>query len=187
MLKITGYRNLFISLLSLILLGACGPKSKLLFEGLSEDLQIKRITPKMKIRMAELEAAGCEDKFEVKDPGMAKTLAVFPGGGQLYNEEPLKAIYYMGTSFFILPYIASFKDAKQTREYLNFESSIQYCEEQLRVLKERENLPAHILLKEKTKKAGSLWSSNPENAYYRAPQISIDGIGKNSYRKMELK
>ena len=39
----------------------------------------------MKIRMAELEAAGCEDKFEVKDSGMAKTLAVFPGGGQLYN------------------------------------------------------------------------------------------------------
>lgn len=187
MLKTIGYRNFLISLLFLILLGACGPKSKLLFEGLSEDLQIKRITPEMKIKMAELEAAGCEDKFQVKDPGMAKTLAVFPGGGQFYNEEPLKGLYYMGTSLFILPYIASFKDAEQTREYLNFQSSIHYCEEQLRVLKERENLPAHQLLKEKTKKAGSLWSSNPGNAYYGAPKISIDGIGKNSYRTIETK
>ncbi|GEM_PF-524292 len=187
MLKNLGIRNLFVSLLSLILVGACGPKSQLLFEGLSEDLQIKRITPEMKIKMAELEAAGCQDKFQMKDPGMAKTLAIFPGGGQFYNEEPLKALYYMGTSLFLIPYIASFKDAEQTREYLNFQSSIHYCEEELRVLKERENLPSHILLKEKTKKAGGLWKSTPGNAYYRAPKISLDGIGKDSYREIETR
>jgi hypothetical protein len=34
----------------------------------------------MKIKMAELRAAGCQDKFEVKDPSMAKTLAIFSGG-----------------------------------------------------------------------------------------------------------
>ncbi len=187
MLRAINFRNLFVSLLSLILLGACGPKSKLLFEGLSEDLQIKRITPEMKIKMAELEAAGCEERFQVKDPGMAKTLAIFPGGGQFYNEEPLKGLYYMGTSIFLIPYIASFKDAEQTREYLNFQSSIHFCEEQLRVLKEREHLPAHKLLVEKNKKSGSHWGSNPESPYYGAPKISIDGIGKNSYREIELR
>jgi hypothetical protein len=75
----------------------------------------------------------------------------------------------MGTSLFIIPYIASFKDAEQTRENLNFESSIYYCEEQLRVLKEHENLPSHILLKEKTKKGGSLWSSNPRKCLLSSP------------------
>lgn len=81
-------------------LGACGPKSKLLFEGLSEDLQIKRITPKMKIKMAELETAGCEEKFAVKDPGIAIILLPFflevvrgaSKSNVLYGDKPLHTL-----------------------------------------------------------------------------------------------
>ena len=93
----------------------------------------------------------------------------------------------MGTSIFLIPYIASFKDAEKTREYLNFQSSIHYCEEELRVLKERAKLPEHIKLVEKNK-GGKLWRSNLSNkVYYGTPSISIEGIGKDSYRKLETK
>jgi hypothetical protein len=105
----------------------------LLYEGVSEDLRIKRITPEMQVRMERLEKAGCDETANVKDPRIGKAISYIPGGGQFYNNEPVKGIYYMATSIFIIPYFLSIEDARQTRDYLNFQSALEYCEEKLRL------------------------------------------------------
>ncbi len=123
------------------LLCACASKRNqfdIFWKGLSNDLEIKRITPSMKVRMGEMEDAGCIEKEIVKSPEISRTIALFPGGGQFYNGEPLKGMYYLATSILILPYIVSFKDAAQTVEYLNFKHTLEFCEEKMRVARERQ-------------------------------------------------
>lgn len=105
----------------------------LLYEGISEDLRIKQITPEMIVRMERLEKAGCDETFNAKDPKMGKVISYIPGGGQFYNDEPVKGIYYMATSIFILPYFLAIEDAKKTREYLNYQSTLEFCDEKLRL------------------------------------------------------
>lgn len=46
------------------------------------------------------------DSLETKSPGRALLFSIIPGGGQLYNESPIKAVLFAGAfSYFALEYV----------------------------------------------------------------------------------
>ena len=56
---------------------------------------------------------GTVDSSSVKSPGKALLFSVMPGGGQLYNRHPLKAILFAGTfAYYGYRYVGSQQDYK---------------------------------------------------------------------------
>ena len=94
-------------------------------------MAFKRITPKMEKQMAYLLSKGCNEEYQYLDPDMAMLYSFLPGGGQFYSGEKKKGILYFLSTPFILPYLASFKDAQNSVDYYNFKYTINFCARKL--------------------------------------------------------
>jgi hypothetical protein len=93
----------------------------------------KEVTPAMEHEMETLLQKGCNKERKLYDNDAAYLYSLIPGGGQLYTGETKKALWYMAGSFLIIPYFISFEDAQRTVDYRNFQHTIKYCKEKLRL------------------------------------------------------
>ncbi len=97
------------------------------------DPKYKEVSPAMEHEMEALLQKGCKKERKLYDNDAAYLYSLIPGGGQLYTGETKKAFWYMAGSFLIIPYFISFEDAQKTVNYLNFQHTIDYCKEKLRL------------------------------------------------------
>lgn len=97
------------------------------------DPKYKEVSPAMELEMEALLQKGCNKERKLYDNDAAYLYSLIPGGGQLYTGETKKALWYMAGSFLIIPYFISFEDAQKTVDYRNFQHTINYCKEKLRL------------------------------------------------------
>tara|TARA_B100001123_G_C14949091_1_gene882914 strand:- start:47 stop:532 length:486 start_codon:yes stop_codon:yes gene_type:complete len=100
---------------------------------ITPDPRYKQVSPEMEHEMEILMQKGCKKERKLYDSDTAYLYSLIPGGGQLYTGEIKKAMWYIAGSFLIIPYFISFEDAQRTVSFRNFQHTIDYCKERLRL------------------------------------------------------